>query len=259
MLEQLPSLIALQQHDIAVDELSEKAKQFDPLIQKKTKALDALRADLKSAKDKLSGNTLKKKELEGEVESKQALVKKHQGELNSLKSNDAYKAMLGEIENAKNAVREAEDKILVVMEAIDAGDREYKEREKKFKTDEAALKAEIQKIEQEKAAAADLAAKRKQERDAYAATLPANVVSQYDAIRKKRGGLAIVPMVNNSCAGCHMQLPPHRVNEVKKAKVAVMCESCNRILYLPPEPTNAVPANNAGTAKDAAAPTGSAS
>lgn len=244
MLEQLSSLIALQEHDADVDELNRKAAAFDTQIKKKNQALDALRNSVKSAKDKLTANTLKKKELEGEAEAKQKLVQKHQGELNSLKSNDAYKAMLGEIDAAKKAVIEIEDRVLVVMEAIDAADREFKEGEKKFKADEAALKAEVSRLEAAKADAVAVAAKRKEERDAFAATIPGNVVAQYDAVRAKRDGVAIVPMVNNSCAGCHMTLPPHRVNDVNKGKAVVICESCSRIIYRPSEPA-AAPASPA--------------
>jgi uncharacterized protein len=245
MLEQLSSLVELQRHDNDVSELEAKATAFDALIRKKNQELESLRTSLKTAKDSLTANTLKKKELEGQVEEKQKLVQKHNAELNSLKSNDAYKAMLGEIKAAKDAVTQIEDQILVVMEAIEAGDRRYKEAEKKFKNDEATLKSDVQRLEGEKAAAVALATRRKEERDAFAKTLPAMAVSQYDAVRSKRGGVAIVAMVNNSCGGCHLALTQNKINEVKKAKSVVTCESCSRILYLP------APAEAAAVSDDA--------
>ena len=234
MMEQLSSLIELQRHDNAVDELQAKVAAFDPLIKKKNQQIEALRSALKTAKESLTANQLKKKELEGQADEKQKLVQKHNAELNSLKSNDAYKAMLGEIQNAKQAVTQIEDQILSVMEAIESGDRVYKEAEKKFKSDEATLKAEAQRLESEKSAAAATAAKRKEERDAFAKTLPASAVTQYETVRNKRGGVAIVEMVNNSCGGCHLALTQNKINEVKKGKNAVICESCSRIIYLPP-------------------------
>ncbi len=233
MLEQISSIITLQQHDVEVDELAKKASAFDSLIKKKSLAADALKTDLKSAKDKLTAAQLKKKELEGEAEAKQKLVQKHQSELNSLKSNDAYKAMLSEIEGAKAAVVQIEDQILVAMETIDTADKTFKENEKKLKSDEAALKAEVSALEGQKAAAGAAAAQRKEARDAFAKAIPAAILARYDTIRAKRDGIAIVAMINNSCAGCHMTLPPHTVNDVKTAKAVVICESCNRILYNP--------------------------
>lgn len=247
MLEHLSSLIELQRHDAIVSDFEEKAAAFDPLIRRKNQELDALRTNLKTAKESLTANTLKKKGLEGQVEEKQKLVQKHNAELNSLKSNDAYKAMLGEIEAAKQAVTQIEDQILVVMEAIEAGERKFKEAETKFKSDEASLKAEVQRLEGEKAAAMSVVAARKAERDTFAKTLPATAVAQYDAIRGQRGGVAVVEMVNNSCGGCHLALTQNKINEVRKAKSVVICESCSRFIVLPPPTDAASPAAPATT------------
>jgi predicted nucleic acid-binding Zn-ribbon protein len=251
MLEQLSSLIELQRHDTAVDELQAKVMEFDPLIKKKTGELETLRNTLKTSKESLTANTLKKKQLEGEVEEQQKLVQKHNAELNSLKSNDAYKAMLGEIQGAKQKVTAIEDQILVVMEAIEANDRAYKEAEKKFKSDESALKADVQKLEDSKASAAAVVATRKAERDTFAKTVSATVVSQYEAVRNRSGGVAIVPMINNSCGGCHLSLTQNKINEVRKAKNVVMCEVCSRIIYLAPSAT-AAPAASPASAPTAA-------
>lgn len=249
MLDQLPSLIELQRHDNEVAELQAKVTVFDPLIAKKNAELDALRTGLKTSKDSLTANTLKKKQLEGQAEEQQKLVQKHNAELNSLKSNDAYKAMLSEIQTAKKAVTDIEDQILVVMEAIESNDRKYKEAERKFKSDEASLKNDVQRIESDKAAAVERVNARKAERDAFAQTLPGAAVTQYETIRDKRGGVAIVAMINNSCGGCHLALTQNKINEVKKAKNPVICESCSRIIYFP------APAETAPPAPAAPAPT----
>ncbi len=249
MMEQLSSLIELQKHDNAVDELQAKVTAFEPLIARKNAELDSLRTTLKTAKESLTANNLKKKKLEGEAEEQQKLVQKHNAELNSLKSNDAYKAMLSEIQNAKKAVIDIEDQVLVVMEAIEANDQKFKEAERKFKSDEATLKSDVQRLESEKAAAAATTAARKAERDAFAQTLPVASITQYETVRR-RGGEAIVPMINNSCGGCHLSLTQNKINEVKKAKTAVYCEVCSRIIYnpAPAEAPAAAPAAPAPTA-----------
>lgn len=251
MMEQLSSLIELQRHDNAVAELQAKVDAFDPLIRKQNQEIENLRVSLKAAKESLTAHQLRKKELESQADEKQKLVQKHNAELNSLKSNDAYKAMLGEIQNAKQAVTQIEDQILAAMEAIEAADRSYKEAEKKSKSDETALKAQLQKLEAEKTAAAAAVAKRKEERDAFAKTIPSASVTQYETVRDKRGGVAIVEMINNSCGGCHLALTQNKINEVKKGKTTVICESCSRIIYLAPAPAPA-PADAAPAAPTAA-------
>lgn len=233
MIDDLPHLIKLQEFDNAVDELNEKAAAFNPQIQAKNQALESLKTNLKIGKEKLSSNALKKKQLEGEIDAKEKQIQKHNGELNSLKSNDAYKAMLAEIQTAKEEIVKFEDQVLGVMESIEQDDKAYKALEQKFKSDEGAMKNEIQQLEAQKNAAMGEAEKKRAERDAYAGTCPPALVHQYDVIRERGGGVAIVPMVNNSCSGCRMSLTQSKMIEIKKAKAMVLCDSCSRILYLP--------------------------
>jgi predicted nucleic acid-binding Zn-ribbon protein len=247
MENELNLLIQLQEHDAALDALQEKIASANVQIAAKTKEADALKASLKSAKDALTAAQMKKKQLEGEAESKEQLVKKHQGELNSLKSNDAYKAMLGEIEQAKQAVNKIEEDILAAMESVDAAEKDLKAKEQKVKAEEGAMKSAIAAMQAEAdKIVADEKAKRAL-RDEFAITVPATLVARYNAIRK-RGGLAIVALVNNTCSGCRMKLTANKVNEVVKAKAMIVCDSCSRILYVPKPAPQAAPAETTNTA-----------
>lgn len=240
MQNELTCLIKLQEFDSAIDGLVERIQTTEASIQEKNKQADAFKASLKNAKDSLMAQQLKKKQLESEAEAKEQLIKKHQGELNSLKSNDAYKAMLGEIEQAKEALKKIEDDILGVMESLDSLDKDLKMKEQKIKADENAVRAEAKTLEAEKGKLSDEEKIKRAERDAFAATVPDHLKSHYEAIHAKRGGIVIVPVVNNTCGGCRLNLTPNKANEVKKGKTMVLCDSCLRILYTP-APVEAVP------------------
>lgn len=238
MQNDLSFLIKLQEMDIAIDELKSHAEEITPLVQAKTQGIEALKSGLKISKEKLTAHQLKKKQLEGDVEAQEKAIQKHQGELNSLKSNDAYKAMLGEIQSAKDNITKTEDEILKVMEQMDATDKESKELDKKFKSDEGAVKAEIQQLEGKKNEILSQANAKKTERDEFAKTVPPALLSQYETIREQRGGVAIAPLLDKkSCGGCRMGLTPAKVNEVVKAKSMILCDTCTRILYNPPAAT----------------------
>ncbi|MCG3203522.1 MAG: hypothetical protein KCHDKBKB_00192 [Elusimicrobia bacterium] len=232
---ELSFLIELQKFDGAIDDLQQKSDELLPLIQNKNKQIEKLKADLKFTKEALSHHQLKKKQLEADAEAQEKLIQKHNSELNSLKSNDAYKAMLGEIQAAKQKVVKIEDEILSLMEAVEIDDKKYKELEKKFKSDEATIRSEIQSLESQKENLSSEVKKKKEERSQYATTVPPTLLGQYEAIREKRGSLAIVPMVNSSCSGCNMGLTQSKANEIRKAKSMVLCDSCSRILYVLPE------------------------
>jgi len=243
MQNELSLLIQLQDHDAHIDGLHEKAEELMPLIKAKNQKAESLKSALKVSKDKIQTQQLKRKEMEAEADGKEKQLQKFQAELNSLKSNDTYKAMLGEIEKTKQALRKIEDDILSVMEAVEKEEKEYKEKEKQVKAEEARIQAEITDLETQKEKILAEAKTRLEERNTFAQTVPAPLKDQYEAIREKRGGLAIVPMVNNACGGCRMNLTPNKANEVKKAKTMLLCENCSRILYLPQPDSSAAPSS----------------
>ncbi len=72
-----------------------------------------------------------------------------------------------------------------------------------------------------------------EKRKAYTPSVDAKLLSQYERILKSREGLALVPVMNGSCGGCHLELPPQAVNEIQMQEKVIICESCARILYWP--------------------------
>ena len=56
-------------------------------------------------------------------------------------------------------------------------------------------------------------------------------LSLYERVLAGREGLALVPLVNKSCGGCHMVQPPQVISEARLNAKLVTCDSCNRILY----------------------------
>ena len=47
----------------------------------------------------------------------------------------------------------------------------------------------------------------------------------------ERLGLAVVPVVNGVCKGCHMAIPPQLYNIIQRGLSMETCPSCNRIIY----------------------------
>jgi len=235
----LAFILELQKHDSALDEMVENVNALAEKIKANNDQISSLKNRLTSAKDTLKALQAKKKAWELEASSKEELIQKHQKELNSLKSNDAYKAMLGEIDAAKGALTKFEDDILETMESIENGEKDLKEKEQTVKADEGVIKGAIQKLESEKTQIQNVEKTKREEREKFAQTVPEKVRSYYQSLREKRAGVAIVPVINNTCSGCGMNLTQNQIVDIKKAKKMVLCESCSRILYFPPPNTPA--------------------
>ena len=55
---------------------------------------------------------------------------------------------------------------------------------------------------------------------------------RYEKLLDHKEGVAIVPIENNSCGGCFMNVTPQMINAVKMNEEVVVCETCSRILYI---------------------------
>jgi uncharacterized protein len=241
--DNIKALHHLQQLDLALESLRANHALLAPRRASIDKEKQSLVNAFEESKKSFQQAQLDKKRLEGEAEAKDQAVRKHTGELNSVKSNDAYKALLTEIENAKSEKAAIEDKVLEVMELQDRLQKELKEREKTLDADKAALDRRAAEAAAEEKAAEAKVAEAVSAREAYAATVDAPSLKRYEAVRRGRSSFAVLAEVKDLiCGGCRTRLPPDVVNSIMKGKDVVSCEGCSRILYIvpaPPQPAKA--------------------
>lgn len=69
------------------------------------------------------------------------------------------------------------------------------------------------------------------EREALASRIPDSVLPLYQRLMKSKGGLAVAPMQDSKCGGCHMKLITSTVVAVQSGREIARCEDCGRILY----------------------------
>ena len=57
------------------------------------------------------------------------------------------------------------------------------------------------------------------------------VLKAYVRIRGAyRNGMAVVPILRDSCGGCYSKIPPQRQSEIRSKRRIITCEHCGRIL-----------------------------
>jgi uncharacterized protein len=229
--EKISLLIVLQEKDVNLDALRSKAQEIPQKIAEEQALLETIKLDTEEKKKNLTKLQLLKKEKELELETKEVQIRKHSSELNSIKSNDTYRALLSEIDNCKREKNSLENQILDVMEGIEKESVLIKENEKYLKSKEAesaakisALQSDLKKIE------GDIVIFEAQ-RGEYVKQLPNELLNRYDYIRESRQGFAVVPVDGENCGGCHIVLRPQIINDVCKNTDIVTCDSCSRILF----------------------------
>ncbi|HOD12530.1 MAG TPA: C4-type zinc ribbon domain-containing protein [Candidatus Omnitrophota bacterium] len=230
--DQTRRLVELQKIDGEFYEYKIALREKPEKIEELKKAFEQKKTGLKDLEDRLKAKQLERKEREGDLQVKEADIAKANGQLSQLKTNKEYKAKLTEIEGHKADKSIIEEKILILFDEIDAiNNKMAKEKEsfgkeeKKFSDEKAAIESEIKQLE-------DKVKVLESQRQQKAKEIDGKLLSQYERILKGKEGLAMVPVKNNSCGGCYMNVPAQVVNEIQKHEGLVSCEFCARILYL---------------------------
>jgi predicted nucleic acid-binding Zn-ribbon protein len=230
--EPIKLLLALQDRDLELEKLQAILKSIPREIAAIRAQIDADKKALEESKKELIQAQLQRKEKEVDLETKEGEIRKHTAELNSIKSNDAYRAMMGEIDKSKEGKSQLEDAILQLMDKVDQANRAWKERESAAKASEGGRLQQIQDLEAKQKSSEEQQAQKQKERDELAASYGPKVTAGYERQRKGKSGAVIVPIRGEQCAGCHMRVSPNLVNEIKRGQTVNYCEHCQRIVYL---------------------------
>jgi predicted nucleic acid-binding Zn-ribbon protein len=233
----LPMLLSLQKLDDKLSDFGRKKHEIPKQIQAMQHAFEEEKGQLEDHRQSLKDASLKQRQLEKKLQESAEERKKKQKKLLEVKTNAEYKALLKEIEYAKQADSATEDEILVVLEGIDTLEKTIKEKEKSIRERESNLKEETLRLEREVVEVDKEHRILQSERNKVAAELDPAVLGDYEKIRSKRAGRAVVMVRKEVCPGCHMQVPPQTINEVLQTGEIRHCQYCRRILYCELEET----------------------
>jgi len=236
-------IIELQRLDTEIHNAALVLEGVPRLIQDVDKRIQASSKLVTDAKDKMSHNQKKRRELETEVKDIKVQMGKYKRQLNEVKTNKEYTALLKEIEEAQHKVDTLEEAIIAEMLAADDVEEEIKAALHKQSQEEDSLRKEKLVLDEKmKETEAGFAALNK-EREALLPRIPREQMKLYEAIFQKKGGTALSPVTGDFCAMCHMRVRPQMLNEIRDKVKVILCENCGRILYwtAKPEPVKPGP------------------
>jgi len=225
-------LYLLQQVDSAIDKREALLASIDDgtaagqTLEEAQAALDEAAASLKSLQSQHRDLEL---ELQGiDDEKKEKRDRAYSGMVSAPKELTALEAKLEEL--GRNTDR-VEDLILDKLEEIEqaqaAADDATSVRDAAIATrDEIVAVYE----HQTQKARAELEVERAK-RDELVPDVSAPVLAQYDTLRDRLGGIAIVAVAADGvCTGCHVSVSRSNIMRVNLGNVIVKCESCRRML-----------------------------
>jgi predicted nucleic acid-binding Zn-ribbon protein len=230
--EQIKLLVELQALDTEIlrreyllSEMPENIRALDERFKEKS-------ANLKALEDGVKALLVKRKEKENDLESKEGSIKKLQTQLYQLKTNKEYATMQEEIARIKADNSVIEEEILKIFDQVDAENQKITKEKEFLKGEESKLNTEKRNAEEATKRINEEVASLKAQRAALTQQVEKSVLAKYERIMKSKDGLAVVPVVGESCQGCFRIMPPQVIHEIRMKKDLVVCENCARILYI---------------------------
>lgn len=170
-------------------------------------------------------------------------IEQLRGQMNSVRSNKEYSALLVEVNTLKQEKSNHEDQALEKMSEVDTLRQRLEEIDKKLQDQQKMVDRADEEAEQALVEVGDRLDDVTVQRDAAAKEVPAEGRQLFERLVEMHDGeaLAAVDEVDRrrmeyNCGGCFMSLPIERVNAVMaKPNEPTTCPTCGRILYVDKE------------------------
>ncbi|GAB2660659.1 zinc ribbon domain-containing protein [Kribbella swartbergensis] len=229
-------MLDLQELDLQLDQVAHKRKSLP-----EHKALAELAAEkavvdreLVTVDTEVSDLQREQKKADSDVEQVRQRKARNQqrldsGQISSPRDLENLQHEIGSLDRRIADLEDAELEVMEKLEAAEAVQADLRSRAEAFAGRQAELEssrdAALKELDEQRAQLGD-------KRSAVAAELPDALVTQYERLRERNGGIGAAPLVGKRCMGCRMELAPSDLTRFKAAApdAVLRCEECGRIL-----------------------------
>lgn len=231
MLDEVRALLILQDRDRRLLQL---AKDLEKLPQDEARARAKLADDqaaVKAAHDALVQNDLQFKRLELDAGTRRTTIQRLKTQQFETRKNEEYQALGHEVTRYEKEIDSLETRELELMEEADRLRAAHRAAEEALAKTKAVVDEDIAAIASRGERLKSDLAEVKAEREGLAAVVSSDLMPLYERLMKTKAGVAVAPMQEGKCGGCHMKLIASTVVAVQSEKELARCENCGRILY----------------------------
>lgn len=200
-----------------IDTLDAKLKEFDRTLTSEDALLDELKRKYHSC--------------ESNGQTNESGIKKIKEKLRSVKTNKEYQALLKEEEQLKAKGSQIDDEMLECLECMEKVEEALVKRKKEYAQLLEEIGREKKLIAQEAEEIKKKLVHLDSERKNISERIDSELLEKFNRVKMQVRGMAIAPVRNAVCYGCHMNIPPQMYNELQRGDDLKFCPHCQRIIY----------------------------
>ena len=193
-----------------LDRIKERYQNNSEIHKKKQQELTRFRTELEQ-------NENSREKLEEQIEN-----------VNTQREYEALEKEIRERSDRESVIREHQEILRNDIKQLEESvEQEYlltQEQQLELEQEEQKMNTQIKELH------ADLASLEAEESE-MSTGFDAEFLFKFQRIINTTGGKGIVPLKSVVCSGCHMILPTHTANEVRREKEILFCPYCSKVLY----------------------------
>jgi predicted nucleic acid-binding Zn-ribbon protein len=228
--QDLELLLDLQEIDDELGELERSKIYLPEMIQKLEGEIANLETEIDESKGTIQESLKEQKALELEIESDKQQLENYQRQMRTIKTNKEYDALTAEIDSKKIEISEKEERVLTLMSTIDECQEKETELSSRLEEVKNGNSEQLKYLNEQSSSLQAKIDNRIEKRNKIAKNIKRQIIGIYERVRKGKGGLVVVPVRKKACGGCFKQIPPQRIQEIRRGDRIFSCDSCGRIL-----------------------------
>jgi uncharacterized protein len=225
------SLLDLQDIDSTLDRLNRRVAEIRAALHE-TDELIAARAALRAAEESVTRKRAQRKDLDVADAALETRMKESERRLYSgtVKNPKELLDLQNDIAASKRQKDILDDQLFAAMVALEEAEAGLKACSDTLLAIEAEWRASQGNLASELAQLEHELAERTVEQAEARAKLGAPDLAQYDQLRRRRGGVAVVELEGSVCGACGVRVTAHILQQLSQADQLARCGNCERIL-----------------------------
>lgn len=232
------ALLNYQEIELQIVDIRRQLDRRQRQIAAQNKKLDASRSSLAGEQGELRRAQMQIDELDVELKARNAHIAKLREQLNSVRTNKEYAAILSQLNNDKADYSKLETRALELMAALEERKKGMSGQQSAEKTDVDRLGQLQAEFDQTQRLYAERLAELEQQKAAAAASLEKPAIEMFHRLSERWEGEAMAECVrvnprrdDYSCGGCNMSLTADMANALRVKDELFTCKNCGRVLY----------------------------
>jgi predicted nucleic acid-binding Zn-ribbon protein len=223
-------LIQIVKQDFEI-QMNRKVVETAPVrikeIDKKVKEMDGEYEESQAVLKKLEKEKIR---LEENVKYHNAKIAEKQSEQSKVKTNKEYKALTAEIAYLLKQIDQEEERIITILDQMETKRKEVGAITSQIDSERGALLDEKRRLEEEVKVKTERLQVLDDEKVRILTRLSEHVRHLYNRILKVKHDSGVANLVGDICQGCYTRIPPQKAHEIRKNNQIITCEGCGRIL-----------------------------